>query len=229
MQINILHLYPDLLNLYGDKGNICALSKRLEWRGIEACVFECNEDFSPENYDILYLGGGGEREEAEVFEKLQKKKDVICDYVEKGGVLVATCGGFELLGKLGILDIEIKKAEKRLIGNIVLECELNGQTVTVTGFENHIESVNIKNHTPFGKVVFGKGNNGEDKTEGVVYKNVFATHLHGPLLPKNSLLCDYILSKALENKGENSVILEPVDDNFEQIAQEEIKKRVLNN
>ncbi len=213
MQINILHLYPDLLNLYGDKGNIAALSKRLLWRGINAEVFEVEGELSLENCDILYLGGGGEREEAEVFEKLFPYKEAIKEYAEKGGVLLATCGGFELLG--------------RLIGNVVLECEYEGESFDVVGFENHLERVNIKNYTPLAKVVSGFGNDEKGKCEGIIYKNIFATHLHGPLLPKNPTLCDIIIKKALENKGEKADILKPLDDNFEQIAQNEVKKRVL--
>ncbi len=227
MQINILHLYPDLLNLYGDKGNICTLLKRLEWRGIDASVTTVDGELSLENCDILYLGGGGEREEAEVFEKLSPLKEDLKAYAEDGGVIVATCGGFELLGRLGILDIEISLAEKRLIGNVILECEIDSTTFSVAGFENHLERVDIKNHTPLGKVISGHGNDDKCEYEGVIYKNVFATHLHGPLLPKNPTLCDIILSKAAEKKGGNSVALEPLNDNFEQIALSEIKKKLL--
>ncbi len=229
MQINILHLYPDLLNLYGDRGNICAFSKRLEWRGIECSVTEMENEINLEGCDLLYLGGGGDREEAEVFEKLSAKKNELKAYVNKGGVVFATCGGFELLGKLGIIDIEITPSEKRLIGNVILNCEIDGKVFNVAGFENHPEKVNIKENAPLGKVVLGAGNNCESGEEGVVFKNVFATHLHGPVLMKSPVLCDIILSRALKNKYENFVNLEPLDDNFEQIALEEIKKKVPQN
>lgn len=226
MQINILHLYPDLLNLYGDKGNICTLTKRLEWRGIEANTLSVNEDLSLESCDVLYLGGGGEREEAEVLKKLIPFKDSLKAYAENGGVIIASCGGFELLGKLEILDIEISSSDKRLIGNVVLECEIDGESFTLSGFENHAERVDIKSHSPLGRVISGNGNN-QNGFEGVLYKNVFATHLHGPILPKSPKLCDIILSRVLKKKYEDFDNLKPLDDNFEQIALKEIEKKVL--
>lgn len=223
MQINIFHLYPDLLNLYGDLGNINALEKRLKWRGFDVCVSNVENELKDlENCHILYLGGGGEREEAEVFEKLSPVKEQLKNYAENGGVILATCGGFELLGKLGVLDIEIATAEKRFSGNVILNCILDGQSFNLAGFENHSSLVDIKNNAPLGKVI----SENAKQTEGVVYKNVFATHLHGPLLPKNPILCDIIIARALK---ENVVNLKPLDDSFEQIALEEIEKRVIHN
>ena len=192
-ELNIIHLYPDLLNLYGDRGNIACMQKRLEWRGIDAKVSTCtNSDHSInlENADIIFVGGGSDREQEIVCSLLLKKKDEITNYVENGGVLVAVCGGYQLLGKyyqtanskiegLGILDIYTDAGDTRLIGNVVLESELFSQKIT--GFENHAGRTFIGNHTPLGKVLYGHGNTGDSGYEGVVYKNVIATYLHGPL------------------------------------------------
>ena len=159
-ELNIIHLYPDLLNLYGDRGNIACMQKRLEWRGIDAKVSTCtNSDHSInlENADIIFVGGGSDREQEIVCSLLLKKKDEITNYVENGGVLVAVCGGYQLLGKyyqtanskiegLGILDIYTDAGDTRLIGNVVLESELFSQKIT--GFENHAGRTFIGNHTP---------------------------------------------------------------------------------
>lgn len=158
-ELNIIHLYPDLLNLYGDRGNIACMQKRLEWRGIDAKVSTCtNSDHSInlENADIIFVGGGSDREQEIVCSLLLKKKDEITNYVENGGVLVAVCGGYQLLGKyyqtanskiegLGILDIYTDAGDTRLIGNVVLESELFSQKIT--GFENHAGRTFIGNHT----------------------------------------------------------------------------------
>lgn len=211
-EINIVHLYPDLLNLYGDKGNIACMQKRLEWRGVKANVIECtNKDntLNPAKADIIFVGGGSDREQEIVCSLLLEKKAELTEYVNKGGVLVAVCGGYQLLGRyyqtsdskiegLGILDIYTDAGDKRLISNVVLDSDMFSQPIV--GFENHAGRTYIGNHTPLGKVKFGNGNTGESGYEGVVYKNVIATYLHGPLLPKNPQLCDYILTCALKRK-----------------------------
>ncbi len=232
IEIKIVHLYPDLLNLYGDKGNIAALEKRLAWRGIKTEVFECtleNEELKIDDADIIFLGGGTDREMEIVCERLSSKTLKLKDYIEKGGSFIATCGGFEMLGKdfyttkgktcgLGILDIyaDCLPNQKRLIGNIVLKCE--GISSLVVGFENHGGIMNIGNYTPFGKVIKGFGNNSEGEFEGLCYKNLIATYLHGPLLPKNPLLCDKILEIALKNKYPDFGKLTDLDDELERTA-----------
>ncbi len=229
-ELTMIHLYPDLLNLYGDKGNIACLENRLRWRGISANVIphtDQNQDVDFDCADIIFLGGGSDREEEIVCQLLLKQKDKFLQYVESGGVLVAVCGGYPLLGKyyqtaeqkmerLGILDIYTKAEDARLIGNVVLDCALFSQKVV--GFENHAGRTFIGNHTPLGKVVYGHGNTGESGYEGVLYKNVIATYLHGPLLPKNPLLCDYILTCALKRKYPDFTKLSPLNDNLEQQA-----------
>lgn len=236
-EINIVHLYPDLLNLYGDKGNIACMEMRLKWRGIDVNVSSCtNRDHSInlETADIIFVGGGSDREQEIVCGLLLEKKDELVSYVENGGVLVAVCGGYQLLGKyyktanstiegLGILDIYTDAGDTRLIGNVVLESELFSQKIT--GFENHAGRTHIGSHMPLGKVVYGHGNTGESGYEGVIYKNVFATYLHGPLLPKNPMLCDLILSRAVGHKYPDFEGFEPLDDSLENMANEYITKR----
>lgn len=238
--LNIVHLYPDLLNLYGDKGNIECMKKRLLWRGIDVNVLECtnkNPEIDFENTDIIFVGGGSDREQEIVCGKLLEKKTEICNYAELGGVIVAVCGGYQLLGKyyktsnskiegLGILDIttDTEPNASRLIGNIVLKSELISQNIV--GFENHGGRTDIGKHTPLGKVVSGLGNNGNSGFEGVVYKNVIGTYLHGPLLPKNPQLCDYILTQALKRKYSDFNGLAPLDDELENTANDYVEKMV---
>ncbi|MBO5453297.1 MAG: glutamine amidotransferase [Clostridia bacterium] len=230
MDIKIKHLYPDFLNLYGDKGNIAVLKTRCEKRNINVTVYEMTKDnFSLDDCDILLLGGGYEREQKFVLNELKAFKDDIKDYIENGKVMLALCGGFEMLGSyessdegLEILNISTAFKEKRLMGDIVIECGTENEKYDVVGFENHAGRVDIKDYTPFGRVKHGFGNDDCKGFEGLVYKNLFATHLHGPLLPKNPVLADLIISKALKNKYESFEQLEPLDDSFEQEAHNNI-------
>ncbi|MBQ7902022.1 MAG: glutamine amidotransferase, partial [Clostridia bacterium] len=173
MKITIAHLYPDLLNLYGDKGNIITLQHRMEQRGIETQVkqYELNDDIDFENTDILFLGGGSDREQQLVCERLRQFKKQIKQYAEDNGCILAVCGGYQLLGNyyklmdetipgIELLDIYTEQKEGRLIGNIVLESELINSTIV--GFENHGGRTYIGSHTPLGKAVYGSGNNGDD-------------------------------------------------------------------
>ncbi len=239
--IRIIHLYPDLLNLYGDKGNIAALKTRLKLRGVEAEVIEVtskNSNFSIEDTDIIYLGGGSDREQEIVCDHLREKAEEIKVYVEDGGVLLATCGGFQMLGNyymaaggrvdgLGVFDICAEFNEKRLIGNVVLESELFTQKIV--GFENHPSRTDIGKYTPLGKVIVGYGNTDDCSVEGLVYKNTVATNLHGPLLPKNPVLCDYLLNAAMKSKYSDFTELEALDDTLENAANEQIVKRFVVN
>ncbi len=237
MKIKILHLFPDLLNLYGDKGNIECMRKRLVWRGIDAEVIThtcLDKKLDLSDIDIVFIGGGSDREQKIVCDKLLAYKNELKDYVENNGTLVAVCGGYQLLGKyyklqdktiegLGILDIFTEQGKKRLIGNIVLESELIDDKIV--GFENHGGRTYIGRHTPLGKVVYGYGNDEKTGYEGVVYKNVVATYLHGPLLPKNPALCDYILTNAVRRKKSGFIALEPLEDALEKTANEYIVNR----
>lgn len=237
MKLKILYLYPDLLNLYGDKGNIECLRKRLLWRkiGAEVVQYTCESTgFDLSDVDIVFLGGGSDREQKIVCTRLLEHKSVLHDYVENGGSLIAVCGGYQLLGKyyklenetiegLDILDIYTVQGKKRLISNIILEADFIDQKIV--GFENHGGRTYIGKHKPLGRVIYGNGNNDSSGEEGVVYKNVVATYLHGPLLPKNPKLCDYVLTNALKKKYPGFTGMAPLNDELENTANNYITER----
>lgn len=238
MKITIGHLYPDLLNLYGDRGNVQCLLKRCQWRGIEAEVisFEQDDVVDFSKLDIVLLGGGSDREQMLVCEKLKAVQDSFKAYVEDNGVVIALCGGYQLLGNyskteqgtvegLGILDIYTEEAKDRLLGNVVMKSELC--EMPVVGFENHGGRTYIKDYKPFGKVLHGSGNDGKSGDEGVLYKNVIGTYLHGPLLPKNPQIADWLIAKALEKKYGEKVELSVLDDSQEAEANAYICERFV--
>lgn len=238
ININIGHLYPDLLNLYGDRGNIQCMKKRCEWRGIDARVkeFQITDSIDFSQLDIVLLGGGSDREQMLVCEKLKTIRKDFKDYVEDGGVVIAVCGGYQLLGHyydtddgriegLSLVNLYTEQGSPRLISNIVIENDLF--EMPVVGFENHGGRTYIGENRPLGKVLFGYGNNGKDGAEGILYKNVVGTYLHGPLLPKNPHVCDYLIRNALERKyGESD--LAPLEDREEKEANRYIVERFLN-
>lgn len=221
MKLTIGHLYPDLMNLYGDRGNIICLVRRCQWRGIDVEV----KKISP---DILFMGGGQDRQQKIVAEDFKKGRgEDIKEFIENGGVGLFICGGYQLMGKfyrpaegpdlkgLGIFDVEtyhFGKEKPRCIGDVVVEWE--GKTLV--GFENHGGRTYLGgNVKPLGKVIYGHGNNSEDRTEGAIYKNAFGTYLHGALLPKNPHFADYLIEIALKNKYGPDVELPPLDDTLE--------------
>ena len=239
-KIRILHLYPDLLNLYGDKGNIECMRKRLEWRGIDVEVIsrtQNDDGISISDADIIFLGGGQELEQKLVCHSLLKEKQELETFVNSGGTILAVCGGYYILGKsyqlgedleegLGILDIttKIDSPDLRMIGDAVIECD--GIDSKIVGFENHTEKTDIGSLSPFGKVIKGFGNDEKCEFEGVSYKNLIGTNLHGPLLPKNPMLCDMILNKALKHKYPDFEGLIPIDDELENFANRFIQSRI---
>ena len=203
MKITIGHLYPDLLNLYGDRGNIQCLMKRCLWRGIEAetIAYELDDRIDFSKLDIVLLGGGSDREQMLVCEKLKEIQKDFKAYVEDNGVVIAICGGYQLLGNyyktdqgmiegLKLVDMSTEQGKGRLIGNIVMQSDLFD--MPIVGFENHGGRTTIGNNRSLGKVLSGYGNDGQSGEEGVVYKNVIGTYLHGPLLPKNPQLADLV-------------------------------------
>ena len=228
--ITILHVYPDLLNLYGDGGNVRILERRLAWRGIPVEVKEVHygEPLDLSQADIVFLGGGPDREQKLACEELMKHREELVRYVENDGVLLAICGGYQILGRqwllgddlvegLDILDMETRRpgtSADRLVGNIVLESPL--AETPVVGYENHAGRTYLDQGVqPFGKVIShtGYGNNENDKADGVLYRNVVGTYLHGPLLAKNPQLADHILQKALGDEP-----LSPLNDDPENTA-----------
>ena len=237
MKIKIGHLYPDLLNLYGDRGNIQCMKKRCEWRGIEAEVkeFQISDIVDFHDLDIVLLGGGSDREQMLVCEKLKTIRGDFKEYVEDNGVVIAVCGGYQLLGHyydteegriegLSLVDLYTEQGSPRLISNIVIQNEQFAYPIV--GFENHGGRTFIGDNKPLGKVLFGYGNNGKDEAEGILYKNVVGTYLHGPLLPKNPHICDYLIKNALERKYGVSA-LDPLDDGQEKEANQYIVDRFV--
>ncbi|EEG75249.1 CobB/CobQ-like protein [[Clostridium] hylemonae DSM 15053] len=237
MKLTIGHLYPDLLNLYGDRGNIACMMKRCAWRGIEARTVEFNtgDEIDFQDLDIVLLGGGSDREQRIVCKNLLAIQEKFKEYVEDNGVVIAVCGGYQLLGKyykteegtiegLDLVDIYTEQGEGRLIDNIVLESSVCD--MPVVGFENHGGRTFINDNTPFGRVLYGAGNDGESGYEGVIYKNVIGTYLHGPLLPKNPEICDWLIQRALERRY-GCAELESLDDSREKAANEYIYNRFV--
>ena len=237
MELNICHLYPDLLNVYGDVGNILILKDRAERRGIKVNIVNTSlkDDFNGDDMDIVFFGGGQDYEQSIVSEDLKtNKREEIAKYIEEGKVFLAICGGYQLLGKyyrapngeklegLGILDIYTEGGDTRFIGNTVIQNEEYNETYV--GFENHSGRTYINNLKPLGKCVYGYGNNGEDGYEGCIYKNTFCTYFHGSLLSKNPELADSMLILAL-NKKYGEVQLDEIDDTFPLKAKEIIKEK----
>lgn len=231
MELKICHLYPDVMNLSCDRGNLICMEKRLQWRGIDAQIIPVcmGEALDSASFDLIFLGSGQPFAQPLLLEDLQKNKAAALKAaVAEGMPVLAIDGGFELLGKtyetadgekldgLGILDLHTQCRQKRLVGDHIYYCdELDTQIV---GFENHAGRTYLGSGVrPLGKMLKGSGNNGEDGTEGARYLNVFATYSHGCLLPKNPALCDHILKIALERKY-GSAELEPLDDTLEQNA-----------
>lgn len=235
MELNICHLYPDLLNVYGDVGNILILKYRAEKRGIKVNVINCSigDNFDKEKYDIVFFGGGQDYEQSIVSPDLiTLKREKMKEYIEDNGVLLAICGGYQLLGKyyttpegeklegLSILDIYTEGGDKRFIGNTLIFNENFSETYA--GFENHSGRTYTGDLLPLGKTLLGYGNNGEDGKEGCIYKNTFCSYFHGSLLSKNPELADRLITKALE-KRYGLVSLEALDDSYEINAKNHIQ------
>lgn len=239
MELKICHLYPDVMNQSCDRGNIICMEKRLQWRGInvETVPVNIGDVLDTEIFDLIFIGNGQPFTQPLLLEDLRLKSQTLHAAVESGMPVLAIDGGYELLGKtyetaegkklegLGILDVETKCGQKRLVGNCAFACEELG--ITVVGFENHAGLTTLGSGVkPLGKVLSGGGNNGMDGTEGARYQNVFGSYAHGSLLPKNPVLCDHILRLALERKyGE--VDLAPLDDTLEQNAHDYMENRLL--
>lgn len=233
LKISICHLYPDLLNIYGDMGNILALTNRLRWRDIEVEteVVKAGGRVNYKKHDIYFIGGGQDQQQIMASFELQKNKDAIFKAaIENNAVFLAICGGYQLFGHyyqphegdklsgLGLLDVYTVAGEKRFIGNVTAKAKFLKHK-TIVGFENHSGLTYLNDGAePFMQVKIGNGNNGKDKTEGARFKNVFGTYLHGPLLPKNPEFCDYLLSLAIKKKYGCEIELLKLNDDIETFA-----------
>lgn len=240
MELKICHLFPDILNLYGDRGNVVCMQKRLIWRGIDVSVegISIGQKLNASDYDLFFIGGGQDFEQEVLLGDLKGEKTAeIKAAIEDGKTFLAICGGYQMLGSyyktwdgqqcdfIGALDLYTVGHKDRMIGNYMFTCdELDG--ATVVGFENHSGKTYLGSGLrPIGKVLSGYGNNGEDGREGARYNNVFCTYSHGCLLPKNPLLADHILKTALEHKY-GKAELAPLDDEIERNAHNYMENRL---
>jgi lipid II isoglutaminyl synthase (glutamine-hydrolysing) len=243
MELRLLALYPEQMNIYADRGNILFLQRRCEWRGIgfSYATTGPGEGFDPGAHDLVYLGGGQDRDQRVVAaDMVASKREALHGVVGDGVVLLAVCGGYQLLGHsyqldgerlpgLGLADLEtVREPGERLIGNVAIEVDLGGGSQTVAGFENHGGRTYLGDSaTPLGRVLKGHGNNGKDGLEGVRRNNLIGTYLHGPLLPKNAWLADRLIALALERRHGSAPELEPLDDRLELAAQQSAREAAL--
>lgn len=239
--VTIFHLYPEHLNLYGDRGNVLALLRRALWHGLEPRLVPVRPGYRADfrRCDILFMGGGQEAGQKLVCRDFRERRLELFDLIERGMVILAICGSFQLLGRcyaaadgaaspgLDLFDFYTAAGRKRMIGDIVTRSDLEGRRRTLVGFENHGGRTFLgPGLRPLGTVLKGYGNNGRDRTEGLLYRNVIGTYLHGSLLPKNPWLADYLLKKALEYRGVKYA-LRKLDDSMEEEAHRFILKRRL--
>jgi CobQ-like glutamine amidotransferase family enzyme len=232
-RFTIAWLYADLMNIYGDRGNVLTLARRAEWRGLDPRVIELGRGPGEEmdDVDVFFFGGGQDREQALIYDDLrQHKQDSLLKAVENGAQILAVCGGYQLLGHyyqtadgerfdgIGMLDVRTEAGKKRFIGDVVVQSALEDITPnTLVGFENHSGRTFLGDGArPLGTVLHGKGNNGSDRTEGAVQGNIIGTYMHGSLLPKNPHLADHIIGRAIRRRGGAS--LSPLDDSAELAA-----------
>jgi lipid II isoglutaminyl synthase (glutamine-hydrolysing) len=234
MRVVVGHLYPDYLNIYADRGNMAVLARRAGWRGIgfEYRTVALGERLRPGEHDLLYIGGGQDREQALIAPDLAGRAQELKEAVGEGTAVLAVCGGYQLLGRFyrdrsgaelpgaGLFDLHTVAGERRMIGDVLLECELQaGMRRTLAGFENHAgRTVLAPGAEPLGRVVAGFGNDGESGYEGCRSGRALGTYLHGPLLPRNPWLADWLLAQALARTLGEPPALAPLPDDVEQEA-----------
>lgn len=246
MHLRIAHLYPLQMNIYGDRGNILTLIQRCRWRGIEATVdrIDVQQNVDLTAYDLAFLGGGQDSNQTLIADDfLQIKGPALLEAVEDGLVVLAICGGYQLMGRyfrthtgeempgIGLFDAWTEGGEKRLIGNVVVEwgdATAAMPTRTLVGFENHSGRTYLgPGCRPLGRVLVGHGNNGQDGTEGAIHRNAHGCYLHGTLLPKNPHLADHLLRIALQRRYGPEATLSPLDDALEWAAHRAMVSRLV--
>jgi CobQ-like glutamine amidotransferase family enzyme len=229
-ELRVCALYPDLMNIYADRGNLLMLERRCEWRGIDfrLAASGLGEQLDADAHDLFYLGGGQDRDQRLCAEDLlQSKRDALARAAARGALVLGICGGYQLLGHsyvlgseeiegVGLLDVRtVREPGPRLIGNVAIELQLNGSRV-LAGFENHGGRTTLGAQAqPLGRVLRGHGNDGRSGFEGSKSANTIGTYMHGPLLPKNAWFADWLIATAL---GTEEAELEPLDDALEQRA-----------
>jgi CobQ-like glutamine amidotransferase family enzyme len=232
-RIVVGHLYPSYLNIYADRGNIAVLAARAAWRGVELDVRSIGPaDETPAEVDLFYVGGGQDREQALIAPDLAVRGSALAEAVAGGAAALAVCGGYQLLGRFyrdrggeelpgaGVLPLYTVAGERRMIGDVLLECELEpGAVLTLAGFENHAgRTILDEGAEPLGRVVSGFGNDGESGYEGCRAGRAIGTYLHGPLLPRNPWLADWLLAQALGHRTGEVPTFEPLADDLESEA-----------
>ena len=240
MELKILWMYHDLMDLYGDKGNIETLRYRASKRGINVVVDTCTlqEERNIEDYDIFFLGGGADKEQTLIYKDLLARKESILKAKESGIAFLLICGGYQLFGQyyldqdgqkidgLGIYDYYTESSDRdhRCIGNIVVKSNIHDKEVTVVGFENHGGQTKAVSNS-FGKVLVGHGNTYKGEYEGYMDAQTIATYMHGPLLPKNPAIADEVILRGL-NRRYAVEQLEPLQDTLENAAHDAMLKRL---
>jgi lipid II isoglutaminyl synthase (glutamine-hydrolysing) len=232
--LRVCALYPELMNIYADRGNLAVLRARCEWRGLgfELAGSTIGDRLDPDDHDLFYMGGGQDRDQVAVARDMAgTKREALHSAADRGAVVLAVCGGYQLLGTayelgdeelpgVGLVDLRtVREPGPRLIGNCAIETDLGTGPRVIAGFENHGGRTYLGDgERPLGRVLKGHGNNGSDGTEGVHRDNVIGTYLHGPLLPKNVWLADRLIELALGAE------LKPLDDELERAAHESARR-----
>jgi lipid II isoglutaminyl synthase (glutamine-hydrolysing) len=239
LDLRIAFLYPELMNIYGDRGNIVTMQRRAEWRGIEVKVdrVTIGDEIDPDYHDFYFFGGGQDKQQIAVSHDLQGQKgDALKEAVERGAVILSVCGGYQLLGKyyrpfdeddlpgIGLFDAHTDAGNTRYIGNVLIDCAVPG-VGQIVAFENHSGCTFLgPGCVPLGKSLIGGGNNGKDGTEGAIYKGAYGCYLHGSLLPKNPRFADHLLAQSLRRRH-GDVQLSPLDDSLERQAHADATER----
>ncbi len=241
MKLRVGHLYPDYLNIYADRGNIAVLAARARWRGLELEVrpLAPGDPTPAGEIDLFYVGGGQDREQALIAPDLAARGPELAEAVAGGAALLAVCGGYQLFGRfyrdqsgdelpgVGLFPLHTVAGERRMIGDVLLECELEpGDRRALAGFENHAGRTYLdEGAEPLGRVVAGFGNDGESGYEGCRVGRAVGTYLHGPLLPRNAWLADWLLSQAIAHRTGEVPTFEPLEDDLEAEAHEVSARR----